>query len=383
MDGLNNDHTDEQADEVDHSASDELKEKILAAAAEEDAADPGDEGAPPEAGPTDEPPAGEDADPEPDPEPDPDEPTAEDLAEAEQISDPAARTPFIKERIKNRKEKRELAAENARLKQELEESKTARPAPPADPAGLGDPRKPARTQAPELDLTDPAVVAGVFRARHQAERILAGDIIDGVEMTDEQAQQLVRSTNAAINRLPSEQTVATVVALGRQGRLGDASEDIARAALAEMPVVQTRSRAVQDQHNAQLAEYDQALGSVYESWPEVAPPAEGKEATPEFKFAMKWIEDNVGTAEKPGEFFSLAHGTPAQLRSLFRVIRSEHAAKQTGPLKKERDTFRQQIENDEQPLSSGAGADGSSSTTRRKSDQLRDKIIARTPGMSA
>ena len=268
---------------------------------------------------------------------------------AEVATDPKARAKWAYDL---RKREREAAERAAALERELKEIKDGKqPGREATPPE----RRPAADTAQENEQ--------VFTILANALKAERGEIVPGIRDAA-QARELRQLAKQVIETMAPDDVLA-VLQKAESGAFGDASADVREAAQAELTVALAKSKAVetrQSQEERAAAQFQEAVDAqvrdVYTRHPALKPPEAGKEGTPEFKFALQWFKDNVGTEDKPGLFYGLPQRDPANIGKLFDRCMRDYELQQLRAMRAERDTYKSTLDRIRGGQPSGGPAGG-------------------------
>jgi hypothetical protein len=204
----------------------------------------------------------------------------------------------------------------------------------------------------------------VFTAVALADRILAGELVEGKDA--DWATEVIRQAGPFKTGMSSEQQCLKIIENARAGLYGDDGPGIAAQAQAELPLITARVAGVKRETDAATAAdaakvkvhvdaMTAANTEIVTKYPALVPPADGKEQTPEYKFATTWMADNVGTAEKPGPRLA-ALASPESYKLACDDMMNAFFAQKHHASAAENDRLNRERENHEAPM--GGGGEG-------------------------
>jgi len=282
------------------------------------------------------------------------------------VTDPQVRHRFAEMRTRLREERAAREQAEARLTQGQAGGEQSGQA--------GGERQEQRT--PEQRAADNA---RAFELLDQSLQFLDGQMVEAIA-DEAQANRIRQAGYEVLDAMPRAE-VLTVLQRARRGEFGDASGRIGRLATEQLQVAGAREQTEAERRQAQEREveqqrqaYAQALEGVYEKWPALRV-KEGEQPGPEARYALEWLEQNVGTAEKPGWLYTVQAAGPENVQRVMELCMRDWEAQQNRGAAQERDELRRQMGQIESPESSGHPPGGGGPA--RESDRLRQQIIER------
>lgn len=276
---------------------------------------------------------------------------------------------FILNRIRGRKEKQRLAAENAELKAKIAQIEQSRTAPQSTTQST--------PQEPELTADK---LSEVLRLKAVAQRHLDG--FKSPEMTDEKAKEVVRLSNIVTSAVRDEKLLVDIITNAQGGVYGEMSDEILSDAMKLLPLAQVRDKHAQQEQTTrqnalrqQITDLSQKIKSNLDARPKFK-----EKNSAEYTFAAQWLEKNVGNKQKPGPLFGVAFSNPQNVDWVFEAIENAYKAQGVPQSEAEIARLREIAGKGELPQSGGRSAGGS--VTPGSAEDIKAQIEALAPGVT-